>query len=328
MLTLVFAGIVVVSTIFCWPVLLPMPMSSLRFCAVIIHTVLLVYCDFYFYINRGIFYPLRFLLMPIVIAVVKSEAIKEKADTWYLSKEDLPETDSCTVMMQTFPKNKRRDIKKKLRCYLNRGITATSNHCNSLSLKKDIPVLIDHEREAVRGTNKVFLEEFIKRFLVVFMLTDGYIDRYYAPDSNPDVDKPVALCVFVKNGSVLQVFMYFCRKSEKKSGIWHHHIIRMMLRVAASRTNFRENTGGISSSLQPSTPLLDESSTIEIGEQLPAIEYVNFQVHQDFAKKCAGAKRASWEDMQLMNVLYPNRFFERPPKDLIKIDLDIPSLVA
>jgi len=137
--------------------------------------------------------------MPLVMQVAKSEAIKEKTDTWYVSTDDMPVTHNAEELLDSFPKRARREIKRKLKNYETRGIRTTTEHSDYLSLNKDMPVLMDHERKVVRGTDKSFVEEFIKRFLVIFLSTDGYIDRYYGPDS----DKPVALSLFVANGRVL-----------------------------------------------------------------------------------------------------------------------------
>lgn len=106
--------------------------------------------------------------MPLVISVAKSEAIKEETDTWYISVDDIPRTNNSKILLSSLSKKVRRDVKKKLKIFNERKFRVTTEHSDWLSLRKDMPVLIDHERRVVRDMEKgMFLEEFIKRFLVV-----------------------------------------------------------------------------------------------------------------------------------------------------------------
>ena len=106
--------------------------------------------------------------MPIVIYVAKSEAIKEETDTWYISVDDIPHTNDSKTFLSSLSKKVRRDVKKKLKIFNERNLRVTTEHSDWLSLRKDMPVLIDHERRVVRDNEKgIFIEEFIKRFLVV-----------------------------------------------------------------------------------------------------------------------------------------------------------------
>ena len=84
------------------------------------------------------------------------------------------------------------------------------------------------------------------------------------------------------------------------SGIWCFQHIRMMMRLAQSSCEEVSNT----TSAENSQPLLEQRK----------LKYVNFQVHQDFAKKCIGAKNASFTARELMADLYPLRFFRTPCK--------------
>jgi len=234
--------------------------------------------------------------MPILMTVTRLSTQEEEADTWFISSLDLPVTNSSRELLQSFPKRIRKNNIRKVKTFHDRGIFAETIHCDHLSLYRDIPVLIDHERRAVLGTSKSFIAEFIKRFLVVFMVTDGYIDRYFAPG---DGKNPVALNLLVKCDNVLLAFMYFCKDSEKKSGIWHYSLLRMMMRASS-------HTAGVNHMPFPSN----------------RIEYVNFMHHLNYTKKWAGAKRASYEDEDLLRRLYPFQFFSRPPLNTIETTLD------
>ena len=133
----------------------------------------------------------------------------------------------------------------------------------------------------------------------IFLGTNGYIDRYYK--SNDDI-KPVALCWFVEHGEVLHTFMYFCKSEEKLSGIWYFQHARMMMRLAQSSYEDVPNN----SSTENSQPLLEQRR----------LKYVNFHTHQDFAKKCIGAKNAPFTASELMADLYPLKFFRTPCKEI------------
>ena len=253
LLGLVLTGLFVVFLMFLWPLFIHPPISIgawiilLRVPLLAAHISLLIFCDPYLYIHRKALYPIRYLVMPLVIEIAKSEAIKEDTATWYVPTNDLPATDDPKELLQSFPKRVRREIKRKLKNYDRRGIRTSTEHSDHLSLYRDVPVLIDHERKSVRGTDKSFVAEFIKRFLVIFLTTSGYIDRYYGPpidnngtcsdDADHNVEtngKPIALSLFVGQGKVLHTLMYFCKEEENESGIWFYQHFRMILRAAAA----------------------------------------------------------------------------------------------
>ena len=349
---LVLVGLTVVIAIFFWPTFISSLSISLRIPLLAVHIFLLILYDPYLYIHRKILIPIRYALMPLVIEIAKSEAIKEETDTWYVSTQDLPRTNDSNVLLRSFPKRVRREIKRKLKKYQNRGIKTVTKHSDHLSLYKDMPVLIDAQRKAVRGTNKSFAGEFVKRFLVIFLTTSGYIDRYYTHththddsrdgddnDDHNEVDEdgpshnenmPVAISLFVGQGKVLHTFMYFCEEKENDSGIWFYQHFRMIQRAAAS----------VSVSASALTHVFDDTLPFEEAENesplLPARDnssereylYVNFHVHQDFAKKCIGAKPASFNDRGLLDQLYPFTWFHEVPKPMIDTELNIENILA
>jgi len=306
------------------------------------HILLLVYCDPYLYVHRKAFLPLRRLIMPLVIAVAKSESMEEKSDTWYQSTADARGGDSTPsaatssstaanhhlpistemnskILLESFSKKVRRDIKRKLKKYKQRGITTKTKHSDYLSLRRDMPVLIDHERKAIRGTDKSLKEEFIKRFLVIFLSSDGYIDRYYAPPAGgsttyDDDDQPVALSLFVGQGDVLHCFMYFCVESESASGIWFYHHTRMMLRMASQ---WSQKSKSISNHTERS--LLNKDRL----HVKPCYRHVNFHVHQDYTKKMIGLIPAPCDDNHF---LYPFQCFHKPPTEMANAKLDMSEI--
>ena len=97
--------------------------------------------------------------------------------------------------------------------------------------------------------------------------------------------------------------MYFCKSEDKLSGIWCFQHIRMMMRLAGHSSSEEDSNNTIAENSQP---LLEQRR----------LKYVNFHVHQDFAKKCIGAKNASFTASELMAALYPLKFFRTPCKGI------------
>lgn len=75
-----------------------------------------------------------------------------------------------------------------------------------------------------------------------------------------------------------------------------------MMRLAQSSYEDVPNN----SSTENSQPLLEQRR----------LKYVNFHTHQDFAKKCIGAKNAPFTASELMADLYPLKFFRTPCKEV------------
>ena len=57
------------------------------------------------------------------------------------------------------------------------------------------------------------------------------------------------------------------------------------------------------------------------------VEYINFQVHQDFAKHLAGADSADYKDEKLLKILYPFALFKEPPENIIQLKITRESLL-
>jgi hypothetical protein len=58
----------------------------------------------------------------------------------------------------------------------------------------------------------------------------------------------------------------------------------------------------------------------------PEIEYINFQVHQSFAKRLAGAVGANYRDNELLDILYPFAVFKEPPTSVIDLEIKLEDL--
>eukprot|EP00565_Helicotheca_tamesis_P004469 CAMPEP_0185726590 /NCGR_PEP_ID=MMETSP1171-20130828/2525_1 /TAXON_ID=374046 /ORGANISM="Helicotheca tamensis, Strain CCMP826" /LENGTH=325 /DNA_ID=CAMNT_0028394975 /DNA_START=72 /DNA_END=1049 /DNA_ORIENTATION=- len=288
MLGLVSVGLMMVLLIFFWPLAL---LKDLKWSvtAEVVHVTALIMIPFpYLYIHRKACIPIRMLLTPLVNEVAKSESIREKETTWYNKCSELPQTKDAQTLLNALKSSARRDLKKKFKIFHERGITTKTLHSDFLSLSEDIPVIWAHEKRAVQGTNKLVLEEFLKRFLVVFLVSSAYIDRYY--DANENI---CALGLFVASRNILNNFVYFCLESQSQSGIWQYHHFRALLRATASS---------------------------------PDISFINFFVHQSFAKRLAGAVAADYRDSQLLNTLYPFCFYKEPPTHVVHLRIDLENL--
>ncbi len=394
MVTLVLVGLLVLAVIFFWPafflhiqttrrndspivsvLIFPGSGALMRLCLVASHILLLIRWGFYLHIHRQAFLPIRHLIMPILMMVMKSEAVRKEESTWYYanakkfqfnsnSKSTPSPPSPSALLMESFSRHVRRDNKRKLHQYKNSKIQTVTSHIDTFSLWKDVPVIINHERKAVSSSasSESFLEAFIQRFLVVFMVTNAFIDRYYE-ENDVKCEYPIAFCIFVQNGTVLQSLMYFCVIEHNSSGIWHYQIMRMMLRaqcsgptsistttnsddVGVNQDHSTETGDGRSESdldmsdimgtstlidrTSLTTPLLakdEASSDVRHCTTTSPIEYVNFQTHQDYAKKCVGASEALWDDDALMETLYPIQFFHEPPKHIVHLKLDVDTML-
>ena len=318
------------ATIFVWRIATPTIRSFLSKMGLIalaeaIHISALVFVDFpYLYLHRKLFLPIRILLMPLLNFIVKSEGVRENATTWYndcskLPPTSLPTNNSCQVkispILAALKSSARRDIKRKLRIYRARGITCRTRHSDHLSLQHDIPIIWNHEKRCstriesgpapggagsqgptttstTNASSPSVLEEFIKRFLMVFLISHAYVDRYY--DSRGQF---CALGMFVLCDRVYINNMYFCRDTEFQSGIWQYHHIRALLRA-----------------------------TILASENERKIEFVNFYHHQDYAKKLAGALAADNNEKGLMKALFPFSFYREAPLSVIGIEIDLSEM--
>ncbi|CAJ1963007.1 unnamed protein product [Cylindrotheca closterium] len=305
MLGLVLIGLAVVLLIFFWPLMfgsfLPTPKGNTwvvvgyRIGIQVIHVLLLVFLPFpYLYLHRKVCHPIRIVLMPLVNEVSKSEGIREKEVTWYNKCSDLPQTRDPTVLLSRLKPSCRKDLRKKLKHFFENDITTRTVHSDFLSLQHDVPILWAHEQRAVQGTDKSVLEEFIKRFLVLFLVSHAYLDRYYDKDG-----KICALGQFVSCRNTMNNFMYFCLEEQSRCGIWQYHHFRGLLRAVASSSSSSKR-----------------------------IEYINFQVHQGYAKRLAGAVAADYKDDELLSNLYPFALYQRPPVSVIDLKIEKESIMG
>jgi hypothetical protein len=251
----------------------------------------------YLYLHRKAFLPLRRLLMPLVLLIAKLESIREKEATWYNSTDEFSRSEvilsqhDVKVLLASMKRSVRRDLTKKLRLFHDAGITTCTRHSDYLSLVTDVPIIWSHEhRKVAADESSSPLAEFIKRFLVMFLTSNAYIDRYYDRDGNL-----CALSLFSGvNEKIYLCFMYFCSQDHARSGIWQYNHLRGLLRAIVSGN----------------------------------YNYINFFVHQSFAKQLAGASPADYKDTELLHHLYPFGFFREPPEDVIELKLDLANVIS
>lgn len=350
MLSLVLVGLSVVLVIFLWPmlILLPIRLSDLRHhvslqrqperaiilecCGFqLLHLLALIYIEFpYLYIHRKLLLPIRILLMPLVNLIAKSEAIRENTPTWYndCSKLLLDTTNDVDAfssnhnnlspfrkLLQSFKSSIRKDIRQKLRLFQNQGITIESIHSDYLSIRTDIPIIWEHECRTVAASSSnsssSVLEEFVKRFLIVFMVPHAFLDRYM----DAQTGKVVAIGLFVQTGSTTVTnFVYFCKATHSRCGIWQYHHLRGLYRAMRACSSASSLSSG------SNMPAGDDTDNDDC--DCNQLRYINFQVHQDYAKQLAGCQRAECTDVELMNQLYPISFYRQP--SLFLQDLKIP----
>ncbi|KAG7365849.1 hypothetical protein IV203_028519 [Nitzschia inconspicua] len=321
MLGMITLGLSVVLAIFFWPLVVtwkylpPMPLGFRLLATVMVeclHLLALVLLDVpYLYLHRKLALPIRVPVMPLLNFIVKSEAIREGSTPWYNDCKDFikptlrrmeNETTvlaDVTPLLTQFKNTVRKDIRKKLRIYQQHEISCRTSHSDYLSLYRDIPIIWDHERQCCQsGSNDSLgnvLDEFFKRFLIIFLVSNAYIDRYYDEDGNL-----CALGMFVACHQVYINNMYFCKESAKSYGIWQYHHVRGLLRA-----------------------VIAYHAGLDSGNSTPTIEYINFYHHQDFAKRLAGAVAADITDNALMMQLFPFRLYSEPPKSVIDTGIDL-----
>mmetsp|Transcript_32510 Transcript_32510/g.59771 ORF Transcript_32510/g.59771 Transcript_32510/m.59771 type:complete len:488 (-) Transcript_32510:6-1469(-) len=290
---LVLLGIGVVAAIFIWPSVLffadEVP-SAAVVTIICVHVVSLVQSNVYLYLNRKAFLPIRRFLMPFLSVVARSEATREQVATWYVGCKDggsLPRTTDCLTFLASMKRSVRRDLKKKLVLYNERGIFSRTHHNDIFYLAQFAQLVWEHEKRVLCGTGKSPVVEFAKRFLIIFLSPDGYIDTYY--------DRTGRLCAlhfFLQQGCVLHSCLYFCTERESRSGIWAYKHMRSILR----------------------------------GVWSDSVDYVNFQVHSSYAKKCAGCIPVHCEDAKMMDELYQCRNCVELERRAIQLEPDLSRL--
>jgi hypothetical protein len=304
-LTMIFIGLIVVGMIFLWPGILVLFLLNtsiisspflLAFVALFGHNALLIYVDHpYLYVHRLMFLPIRMVLMPLLNKIIENEATQEKATVWYNDCSIFVDDNSqacLQTMLSKMKSSSRKDIKQKLRLYHSHGITTTTIHSNYLSLQKDIPILWKHQKRQCEREGKVVLEEFLKRFLVIFLVSNAYIDRYYSGH------RLCAIGMFTTSGPTFVHNMYF--SIQPNYGIWQYHHIRGLYRAI---------------------------SAYQLNEK---IRFINYYHHQDNAKKLAGSQpldlHGSCADEELRYQLFPLKFYKEPPTSVINIQLNLSTI--
>lgn len=335
MLGMVLIGLAVVILTFFWPLIfgsfLPAPKGSIvlvigyRIGIQVAHMLLLVYLPFpYLYLHRKVFHPIRTVLMPLVNEVSKSEGIREKEVTWYNKCADLPQTRDPKVLLSRLKPSTRKDLRKKLKLFFENEITTQTVHSDFLSLRHDIPILWAHEKRAIQGTDKSVVEEFIKRFLVLFLVSHAYLDRYYDKDG-----KICALAQFVGCKNTINNFMYFCLEEQRNSGIWQCECNRLLGMTVLKNSKLSSHIGVG----HPNTIyfyMLDNHfrGLLRAVAASPEIEYINFQVHQGYAKRLAGAVDADYNNDELLCKLYPFALYKRPPGSVVDLKIEREDIIG
>lgn len=272
-LTVVLIGLAVVFFVMFLPwialsnVLPPMTLVALQF----LHLYLLWTSTIYLSIFRRIAFPIRKPIMFLVFQIAMIEAIREETPTLYLDLSTVKRSDEGKnaehEVMQSFRSSVRRRYKEMEGMYRQHNIWCESIRSeDALNLSHVVPIMIEHERRCCQADGKNLVEEFIKRFLVVTLFTDAVLDLYY--------DERNALCcvqLSVVQGRTIHWFMYFCRTSTSRCGMWYHGILNAMRR----------------------------------GLEIPSVQYVNAQVHQSDSKQRAGLAACEHTNDKVMRNLYP-----------------------
>jgi hypothetical protein len=242
----------------------------------LVHLRLLWKSTLYLQICRMLVFPIRILVMPLVMFLVRMECVKEQSPVLHL---DLGRIDASSEneeplerLLQYFRPSIRRRYRKMEQLYRSKRIRCVSSRSEtSLNLSQVLPILWQHERRCCRLDGKNIVEEFMSRFLVVTLLTHGVLDQYYNADN-----ELVSVQLSVQQGNVLHWFMYF--STDCSSGIWYHGVLHSMVRGLNS-----------SSSSKP-------------------IRYINGQNHKTESKLSAGFQQASYADDEILSTLYPWSF--------------------
>jgi len=173
------------STIILWSLYICSALCSAvlyRIPFLLIHISLLIFFDPYLYIHRQIFYPLRQIIMPLVVSAAKSENIAEGAETWYVVACSWWHSNyqRSKGIVSIFSEKSQERNEEKIKSIRKVSLKVVTTQSDFLSIWKDLPVLIDYERKVVNKNNgPSFVEEFIKRFLVIFLWSNAYMDRYF-----------------------------------------------------------------------------------------------------------------------------------------------------
>jgi hypothetical protein len=189
----------------------------------------------------------------------------------------------------------------------------------TLNLSQVVPVMWEHEKRicgeatdtgaAIHGgsptslddttqdKNKNPAEEFLKRFLVVSIVPNAVLDRYYSKpsrsiagddDDGGGVETLCSVQLSLQQGRVFHWFMYFSLNHVTLSGIWFHGI----------------------------------GTAMERARRIPSVDFCNGQVHKAQSKKNAGLLDvAEWTEHDKLSQLYPWSFTTTPAKGNVHVNL-------
>jgi hypothetical protein len=227
---------------------------------------------------------LRRLLFPVVMFVVKADAIKDHEDTMYLSLDKVRSANDLPALLSGFSPSVRRRYRKVFaQSFGPAGIrVATVPAERALHLQEVVPLIWLHQKRMVGGTAKV-AEDFIKRFLVMVVVPDGVLDLFYQDDTL------VAVQMGVLQGNTYHWFMYFSREEARQCGIWFYGTL-----LSIQRAKLLEGQG---------------------------VTYVNAHIHHVQSKRNAGYDVASYENSALLDDLYPWAFARRLTQEALSVSL-------
>lgn len=231
------------------------------------HLCLVWYSTIYGTILRALIWPIRSLIMPVVMAVVRIESMRNRDGILYVDLGDQARDSRGeeTIIMTSFRPSVRRRYRKMEALYRRSRIRHEIHRAEtSLRLADVVPVMWEHEKRCCERDGRNVIEEFLKRYLVMTLATDAVLDLYY--DAN---EKLVSVQLSLQQGEVHHWFMYFSRDHD--SGIWFHGILNAIVR----------------------------------GRRNPNVRYVNAQNHQTQSKKNAGYMEASHDEGGVISNLYP-----------------------
>jgi hypothetical protein len=186
----------------------------------------------------------------------------------------------------------------------------------TLNLSQVVPVMWEHEKricddatetaatlnggspsssdDNTKDKNKSLAEEFLKRFLVVSIVPNAVLDRYYYKPSRAiagddgGVETLCSVQFSLQQGRVFHWFMYFSLNHVTLSGIWFHGI----------------------------------GTAMERAKRIPSVDFCNGQVHKAQSKQNAGfLDVAEWTEHDKLSQLYPWSFTTTPAKADVHVGL-------
>lgn len=195
----------------------------------IVHLSLLFACKSYFMVMRLLQLPIRWLLMPILVHVMRIRSIRLGEPTMYCRCPIAAQDDPVQVVLTSMISRRRRDFKRKRLHYEAAGTVCVSFHQDWFSLHDAFHLICAHEPHGCMRDRAEKLTAVTEDLLLMIMITNGTIDQYYDADGGL-----VAVSLSVRQGEVLHWFLYFSADTAKMSGIWHHALLTARCRATAA----------------------------------------------------------------------------------------------